>query len=577
VLALLGGLPGLMRMPVMDRDEARYAQATVQMLETGDFVRINLQDEPRNKKPIGIHWLQAASVSLLSDVSKREIWAFRIPSLLGGVIAALATLWAGRALLAPRAAFLGAALFAPSMLLGFEAMTAKTDAVRCAATTIAMAALAQLFARPAAPKPAKPEAPPPTTAFEQIRRAARRYFGAPRPLAWGAAHSFWGALGVGILVKGPVTPLVIGLAILGVCLWERRTAWLSPLTWWPGHALAALIVLPWMLAIAIATRGEFFTESIGGDLAPKLIGADEGHGSLPGYHLLLAPFLIFPATFGLPAAARLIWGAANAPRGEAEAMGPRFLAAWAIPSLILFELLPTKLPHYPLPLYPAIALLAGGGLWWAERLRWRLTWTGGLALFALAGAAYLALAAFGATFMPGDHDADIRRAVQTALLGAMVGVPVLGGIAVFRSRALQLALAALLALGASWTLRQHIVPEARELLISDAAVKALTRAHLNPRLSPVNGRLWFVGIGEASLVFETVTRARIASAGEAALASQPGDTIVVEQRTYDELAETLRRRDMILEPAAPSVAGRNYANGDLVVLSIVTVAWNDET
>ena len=34
-----------------------------------------------------------------------------------------------------------------------------------------------------------------------------------------------------------------------------------------------------------------------------------------------------------------------------------FLIAWIIPNLILLELIPTKLPHYALPFYPAISLL----------------------------------------------------------------------------------------------------------------------------------------------------------------------------------------------------------------------------
>src|SRR5580658_6798026 len=81
LLVLLTALPGLIALPPLDRDESRFAQATAQMLETGDFVNIRYQSAPRDKKPVGIHWLQAASVSALSSVEKRQIWAYRIPSL----------------------------------------------------------------------------------------------------------------------------------------------------------------------------------------------------------------------------------------------------------------------------------------------------------------------------------------------------------------------------------------------------------------------------------------------------------------------------------------------------------------
>src|SRR5688572_5465910 len=100
-IAFLAGLPGLIAMPPLDRDEARFAQATTQMLETGDFVVIRFQDGPRFKKPVGIHWLQAASVKVLSSPEAREIWAYRLPSLLGAMLAAAACAWGA-------AAFLGA-------------------------------------------------------------------------------------------------------------------------------------------------------------------------------------------------------------------------------------------------------------------------------------------------------------------------------------------------------------------------------------------------------------------------------------------------------------------------------------
>ncbi|HZZ30946.1 MAG TPA: glycosyltransferase family 39 protein, partial [Phenylobacterium sp.] len=97
LIAFLAGLPGLIAVPPLDRDEARFAQATAQMLESGDFTVIRYQEEPRFKKPVGIHWLQAASVSLFSNPEDREIWAYRIPSLLGAMLAAAACAWGASA------------------------------------------------------------------------------------------------------------------------------------------------------------------------------------------------------------------------------------------------------------------------------------------------------------------------------------------------------------------------------------------------------------------------------------------------------------------------------------------------
>ena len=64
LLSLVCFLPGFTSLQPMDRDEPRYAQASKQMLETGDFVDIRFQDEARHKKPVGIYWMQSASVAI---------------------------------------------------------------------------------------------------------------------------------------------------------------------------------------------------------------------------------------------------------------------------------------------------------------------------------------------------------------------------------------------------------------------------------------------------------------------------------------------------------------------------------
>ncbi len=97
LIAFLAGLPGVFAMPPLDRDESRFAQATAQMLESGDFVVIRFQDQPRFKKPVGIHWLQAGSVAAFSSPEDREIWAYRLPSLLGAMLAAAACAWGAAA------------------------------------------------------------------------------------------------------------------------------------------------------------------------------------------------------------------------------------------------------------------------------------------------------------------------------------------------------------------------------------------------------------------------------------------------------------------------------------------------
>ena len=85
LVALLSFLPGFFSIPPIDRDEARFAQATKQMVESGDYIDIRFQDEVRYKKPVGIYWLQGAVVkaarALGFERALTTIWLYRVPSL----------------------------------------------------------------------------------------------------------------------------------------------------------------------------------------------------------------------------------------------------------------------------------------------------------------------------------------------------------------------------------------------------------------------------------------------------------------------------------------------------------------
>src|SRR5882724_10408786 len=107
---LLLFLPGFFTIPPIDRDEARFAQATKQMVETGDYVDIRFQDEVRYKKPVGIYWMQAAAVQTASALglprAQLRIWVYRVPSLVGSIGAVLLTYWTALAFVSRRASVL---------------------------------------------------------------------------------------------------------------------------------------------------------------------------------------------------------------------------------------------------------------------------------------------------------------------------------------------------------------------------------------------------------------------------------------------------------------------------------------
>ena len=58
---------GILRLPVMDRDEARFASASKTMLIERDYIDIKMVDEKRYKKPIGIYWSQTFANKLVGS------------------------------------------------------------------------------------------------------------------------------------------------------------------------------------------------------------------------------------------------------------------------------------------------------------------------------------------------------------------------------------------------------------------------------------------------------------------------------------------------------------------------------
>lgn len=517
LFCLLMWLPGFFTIPPTDRDESRFAQATKQMIETGDYITIHNGEHERNRKPIGIYWLEvpfAAAARWLNVAKTNPIWPYRLPSLLGGLAAVALTVQFGRDLVGAEAALMGGWILAASVILLVETHMATTDAALLAVTLAAMGLMARVYLQP-------------------LR------FG------WLAAMGFWAALAAGILIKGPITPMIVALTALALVAMDRRANWLAGLRWRWGVPLMLALVLPWFVAVGIATEGKFFTQAIGGELVPKLRSGVESHGAPPGFYFLLLGLTLFPGSLAvlraLPAA--WLW------RREA---GVRFLIAWVVPSWIVFEAVPTKLPHYVLPLLPAFCLL--GGRWLVSGVpmpRW-VAWFSAL-LFGL-GAALLGLGALALPFVvvPGLAWRDL------------LGLPALGSVALitwllFRRGIHQALFAAPLY---AWAILGLELPMLPTLWIAPQVKAALA----------VHGASGFgaVGYNEPSLRFLCGTDTYFApniAASVRFLTTASGRVVAVEGR--DRLAFERAASAAGIEPRPfASITGYDYSDGQRVVLTL---------
>jgi 4-amino-4-deoxy-L-arabinose transferase-like glycosyltransferase len=526
LVAFVAGLPGLVGLPPLDRDESRFAEASAQMLESGDFVSIHFQDQPRFKKPVGIYWLQAAAVAAVSHVEDRAIWAYRLPSLAGAMLAAAACAWGAAAFMSPGLALLAGVLLGSGFLLSTEAAIAATDGVLAGAVTLAMAALGR------------------------IHLAARG--GPPAGLATKAL--FWAGLALSVLVKGPIGPMIVVLTVLALAIWERRLRWLTGLGWGWGLIFLCAVTLPWAVAITVATDGAFWGAAIGGDLAPKLMEGQEGHGAPPGYYLVLLPLLIFPAAFLLPAAAVRAWRT----RGEPAT---RFALCWMVPAWLVFELTPTKLVHYTLPLYGALIWLMAGAL--AQPLGPRVRRIGaalGMSAAVIATAVCgWALTAHGAWWPA------VAWAILAGALFLVAGVAGVWGLA--RTPAAGLLGACAAALAGHGVLLGLLAPSLSALWLSSRTTDVLDEAGDTPLEGVIQGPVAVDGYAEPSLVFLLGADTQLGGPQDAARAIAQGRAAIVEGRDQAAFAGALQSAGVQARQIG-EVFGLDYSKGRHDILRV---------
>lgn len=532
LFAALVGFAGVFSLPPLDRDESRFAQATAQMLESGDFITIRFQEDERNKKPAGAYWLQAAAVTGLSSVEAREIWAYRVPSLAGAVLAALFTYAAGARLYGPAAGLLAAMLLASAPAVAAEAGIAKTDALLLAMVAAAQCAFINIFGGVA---------------------DGRRF--SP---AW--PFLFWTAIGAGVLIKGPIIVMIIALTGAAMAVRRLRLDWVIALRPILGAIILVLMIAPWAVAIDRATEGRFFAEAVGGDMLGKVAAAQEHHGAPPGYYALLVFALLWPA-------AALILPALRQAVATRKSWPTWFLAAWIAPSWIVFEAVATKLPHYTLPLYPAIAILAARAALQGSAARWTIMRRLGAGVYVGVGLALAALVAL----LPVLYGADDLRPYTIAMAATIALATLATGGLYWRRRSIAAAIAAtFLSAGVAWTLMTGVLPHLDRLALSPRLSAAVDAAGLHALRDGASPTI-LAGYHEPSAIFLLGTATILTDGGGAADRLTPASAAIVERRQEQAFLDRLAERGASALRLA-EIEGVNYSNGDDVVMSLWRLA-----
>ena len=358
------------RSTLWDRDEPRFSEATVEMVYSGDYLVPTFRGELRPDKPILIYWLMSLPVRLFGSTEL----ACRFFAPVGTAVASLLTYLMACHLFGsgagPSAGLLAMLILATTPLLLMTGTAATTDAVLLATMVGAFAVFENAF-----------------------RKGLKRIH----------LVGFTLTLGAALLTKGPVGLALPILAMVVILVFAKRFSFI-----WAGYLfvaalLASGIFLAWAIPANDATGGEFLRRGLGRHVVARAVRPMEGHGgnfflTLP-FYVPVVIFAFFPWILFLP-------GALSAVAGDRVGGkdGRSFLFGWMLPIFLFMSLVSTKLPHYIMPIWPALSLAVAGTVESAERgmlsardLKWFVY---GRWLFAAIGIAGGAALVLGPWFVP---------------------------------------------------------------------------------------------------------------------------------------------------------------------------------
>ena len=315
-------LQGVVKLPVMDRDEARFATASKTMMETKNFIDIRMQDEVRYKKPVGIYWLQSVSNYFFGDPPYDEIWVYRLPSIIGVILSIFFIYNFVRKEYGYKDAILCVSFLILPILTISEVHQAKTDGF--------------LFLTVV------------TSNLILVKGLKNNSLNLTNKLF------FWCISAVGVLIKGPI---IFVFTILPLCVLSifKKKNYFKVIWTINGFLLFILISIPWFIVITILSDGVFWHESAVNDLFNKVKSGQESHGFPPGYYSILMLLMFWPGVIFIPILLKKIFK--NFKVSFLKKDYEIFIFLWFVVPLILYELIPTKLPHYIFPSYAALSIL----------------------------------------------------------------------------------------------------------------------------------------------------------------------------------------------------------------------------
>jgi len=343
---------GTWALPLIDRDEPRFAEASREMIQRGDYVVPYFNDQLRLDKPPLTYWAQVASYRIFGE----NDFAARFPSAIAAALTAISVFAWGRGIGGGKVGWWAAIIFTLSLQTFVHAKAAVADMWVVLFITIAHWAGYELIEhRTPNTQRSTPNSETPGQTSNIKHQTSIWWF------------TFYLSLALGFLAKGPIAwtaLLTVGAAIIYTRDWHavRRFKFIG------GSLLTLVVIALWGVPALIQTHGEFFTVGIGRHVVARSFMTLEGHGAgSVGMYVLLLPFYFvtvfvsfFPWSIKLPWLARRLWrnrkAGVDVSGYNRDPINAYLIAGIAV-IFIIFTLVSTKLPHYTLPAFPLLGLL----------------------------------------------------------------------------------------------------------------------------------------------------------------------------------------------------------------------------
>src|SRR5206468_1391037 len=342
---------GTWSLPLIDRDEPRFAEASREMIERADYIVPYFNNQLRLDKPPLAYWAQVASYRIFGE----NDYSARFPSAIAAALIALVIFAWGRRNDATSVGWCAAIIFTLSLQTFVHAKAAVADMWLVLFMTLAHWSGYELLQRPTI----------------NAQRSTPNQGAAISSPPWAIWRSpfiiFYLSLAFGFLAKGPIAwlPLLtVGATIILARDWQvaRHLKFLR------GILLMLAVVALWGIPALIRTHGEFLAIGIGRHVISRSLATMEGHGASSfGMYLLLLPFYFvtifvsfFPWSIKLPWLIRQVWRQKKvriADPGYSRNQLDNYLLTGIAIIFVIFTLVATKLPHYTLPAFPLLALL----------------------------------------------------------------------------------------------------------------------------------------------------------------------------------------------------------------------------